>query len=216
MDDKNLKTVLSLFPYLRDEMKATKLKIDKDSIHLISARNYAKEISKIIDYNLKRINIDPKNATITDATAGVGGNTLSFAMFFNKINAIEIDKKRYEYLKNNTEVFNLNNINFFNDDSIKILNTFENHDVVFIDPPWGGKNYKKHKSLKLKLSKVPLEILVNCIFDSSWMKKVPSLVVLKLPTNYNILHLFRNVYSNRIYFYDLKKIFILVIINPNI
>ena len=59
------------------------------------------------------------------------------------------------------------------------------YDVLFLDPPWGGLNYKSFDKLMIYLDKIPLYDVINNI------KKKISLVVLKLPNNFDI-SLFKN------------------------
>ena len=207
-----LRTILRLFPYLNDKLKAKELKIDKESIHYISLREHAENISLIITTHLKKLNIDPKNVVITDATAGVGGNTLSFAKYFLKVNAIEIDPTRVSYLKNNIGVYNMTNVDVYHEDCLKILSTLDQH-VVFIDPPWGGKSYKDYISLQLYLSGVPIEEICMCLLDPNTMKSIPDLIIIKLPINYDINHFYKILKDKIIYFHDLKKMYILVVVN---
>ena len=83
----------------------------------------------------------------------------------------------------------------FNDDCTKVLADIDNHNIIFIDPPWGGKSYKSHNNLKLRLSNVSLETMCNHIMDTSIMKHTPELIVMKLPTNYDIKHLYNTIKS---------------------
>ena len=211
-NNKKIKTILRLFPYLDDKEKATKLKIDEESIHYISIREYADKITEIIKYYLVQLDIEPIDATITDATAGVGGNTISFGMNFKKVNAIEMDETRSTYLKNNIDIYNLNNIDIYNNDSTKILPNLDEHDVIFIDPPWGGKKYKEYDFLRLSLSGISIEMLCNGMMNDKIMKKTPSIVVFKLPINYDIKYLYENVNSDTIYYHNLKKMSLIVIV----
>lgn len=211
--NKKLKTLLRLFPYLDNKEKAARLKIDDESIHFISIREYADKITDIIKYHLLELNIDPEDAVITDATSGVGGNTISFAMNFKKVNAIELDEQRCTYLRNNIDIYDLINTKIYNDDCTKILPQIDNHDVIFIDPPWGGKNYKDHEFLRLHLSDVSIEMLCNGMLNPNWMKKCPSIIVYKLPINYDIKYFYENVNSNLIYYHNLKKMCLIIIIN---
>jgi hypothetical protein len=48
--------------------------------------------------------------------------------------------------------------------------------------------------------------------DETYMKKVPKLIVLKLPKNYDTLHFYKTVKNKNMYYYDLKKMIILVVI----
>lgn len=206
------KILLRLFPYLEDKDKASELKIDQDSMHYISIKEVANKISNIIKSHLQEIKLNYNNSIITDATAGVGGNTISFAKNFKFVYSVEIDKTRSEYLLNNINVYNLKNVKVINDDCLNVINKIDNHDVVFIDPPWGGRSYKDFKMLKLNISNISLETLCNNIFDKQKMKCTPNIIVLKLPVNYNLRYLYQKIMSSKIYFYDLKKMFIIVII----
>ena len=205
----SMKTILRLFPYLDNKAKAQKLKIDEDSIHYISIREHADQITEIITKYTQFLKIKPNNIVITDATAGVGGNTISFGSRFRQVNSIEIEELRAGYLKNNIGVYNLDNVNVINGDYTKIYGNLTQH-VVFIDPPWGGKSYKDHKNLKLDLSGIPIETICNNLLERS---DNTYLIVLKLPNNYDIKYLFTQVTSKTIYLHELKKMFILVIVN---
>lgn len=212
----NIKTLLRLFPFLQDKTKAINLKIDKESIHYISIREHAEKISDIIKTHLSKIKINYKVAVITDAAACVGGDTISFGLSkFKHVYAIEIDKLRASYLQNNIDVYELNNVTVINNNMLETVPKLDSN-VIYLDPPWGGKNYKISNNLRLSISDVPLETICNNCFDSKIMDKEPDLVVLKLPTNYDIQYLYEKVTSKEIYFYDLKKMFILVIVNPKI
>jgi len=209
------KSCLRLFPYLKDREKALNLKIDDKSIYYISVREYAAKISNIIKKHLEILDIDAKNAIITDATAGVGGDTISFANNFKFVYAIELDKLRAEYLTNNIGVYDLKNTKVINDDCTKILNHIDNHDVIFIDPPWepNDEPYKNQVKLRLPLSFYEsIEAYCNRLMDETYMKKVPKLIVLKLPKNYDTLHFYKTVKNKNMYYYDLKKMIILVVI----
>ena len=212
-DLKKIKTLLRLFPYLPDKNMATKLKIDNDSVHYISIREYAEKISSIIKLHLEMININKDNTIITDSTAGVGGDTISFAKNFKFVYGIEIDKTRCDYLKNNVDVYNLKNIMIFNDDCLNILKYIIDHNVIFIDPPWQFNNisYKQFNNLKLPIGELPLEAFCNKLMDPNFMRKIPELIVLKLPKNYDIIYFYKNVNNKNIYYYNLNKMIILVI-----
>lgn len=152
-NSKRLKKNLRLFPYLTgDKNKASQLQIDDESLSYISVREFADKITNIIVEHLTKMGMDLDEVYITDATAGVGGNTISFAKKFKNVTAIEIDKKRFDYLKNNLSIYNLNYVKTVHDNCLNVIDQLDHQDVVFIDPPWGGKSYKKHKSLRLSLS----------------------------------------------------------------
>tara|TARA_A100000164_G_scaffold372051_1_gene400700 strand:- start:359 stop:1030 length:672 start_codon:yes stop_codon:yes gene_type:complete len=212
----NKKTLIRLFPYINNKNNIHELKIDNESIHYISIREVAEIITKLIIKHVHSINIINMNdITITDATAGVGGNTISFCKHFNNVNAIELHSKRFEYLSNNIKVYDLNNISLYNNSCLKILGNIK-QDIVFIDPPWGGKYYKNHDKLLLTISDVPIESIINNLLNNSITKYPPKLIVLKIPKNYDLLYFYDNIFSNKIYLHSLKKMFILIIENNNI
>jgi len=184
-----------------------KLQIDDESISYISFKDHAKQITDIIMEHTLKLKINPKNLSLTDTTAGVGGNTISFANKFKHVNAIEIDSERCMSLTNNINIYELTNVTVFNGDCINLLDTLCD-EVIFIDPPWGGKKYKDFDKLKLSLSNIPIETLCNKIIKKNDKIK---LIVLKLPTNYDIDYLYKTIESNTIFFYDLKKMFIIVV-----
>ena len=61
-----------------------------------------------------------------------------------------------------------------------------------------------------------LENFCNKLFDSSFMACIPSFVVLKLPKNYDMQHFYDNIMNKHVYYYDLGKMIILVLLNNNI
>lgn len=212
---KKIKMVLRLFPYLENMEKASKLLIDDDSVHYISVREYAEKISNIIKLHLDLINLKKEKTVITDATAGVGGDTISFSKNFKFVHSIEIDKTRCEYLKNNIEIYDCDNVGVINGDCVDIINTIDDHNVIFFDPPWEPGNsgsYKQYDNLRLQFGDESIEIMCNKLMDATSMAKVPELIVLKLPKNYDIVYFYKNVNNKKIYYYNLNKMIILVIV----
>jgi 16S rRNA G966 N2-methylase RsmD len=206
---------LRLFPYLKDKEKTKFLKIDKESVHYITIREFAQKITEII---IKHIDMNKNEVVITDATAGVGGDTLSFAKNFNKVYSIEVNKERCGYLQNNVKLYGYENVTIFNNDCMNILNTIPDHHIIYIDPPWEPTNtsYKTYTNLTLPFCGMRLENFCNKLFDSSYMKCVPELVVLKLPKNYDMQYFYDNIINKNVYYYDLGKMLILVLLNNSI
>lgn len=209
MDFKNL---LKIFPYIKDKKKLLKLKIDEDSVSFISYKEVASKISTIALSYLNQLNKNADDIYITDATAGVGGNTISFCMTFGFCTAIEIDKTRSEYLKNNLDVYELKNYDVKCADCLTELKKIKKQDIVFIDPPWGGKNYKSINNMRIKLSNVSLEDICEDLLYSDRYECNPKMIILKLPLNYDIMHLYSKVRSVDIYVHKLKKMYIFIII----
>jgi predicted RNA methylase len=190
----HINVLKKIFPYLNEKRKMHELKIDDESLYSISTISDANKISSIILDNLKKINLNPCQIIITDATAGVGGNTLSFAGIFKSVNCIEIDKNRSVYLKNNLNIYNIKNCVIYNDDCTKILDKLDNS-VIFFDPPWGGREYKKHKNIRLTLSGTDIEQICNKLLNDKNIKNLV-MIVLKLPLNYDIQHIYDSINEN--------------------
>lgn len=213
----NCNILKQLFPYIKNKGLINFLRIDNDSIHYISTKEIAEKITEIIASHMAKFNIDKNHTIITDAFAGVGGDTISFSKTFNHVYAIEVNKLRFDYLNNNLHVYGLTNVNTYHQDFINVINEIDNHNAVFIDPPWGGTNYKNYDNLKISVGDChELEDICNTILFSNTMKKNPHIICLKLPKNYDIYYLYTKITNCNIYLYDLTKMYIIVIENTHL
>ena len=155
------------------------IQMDETASYSVTEMNLANETSifilqQIFEQGLATIT----DATITDATACIGGNTFSFSKYFAHVNSVEIDPMRAEFLRNNLKLLcPTNNVEVFVGDYIDIQNSLK-QDVVFIDPPWGSKYFEK-KKLSLFLSNKPL-VKVCCD-----LRGQTSLIVIKVPWNFD-------------------------------
>jgi 16S rRNA G966 N2-methylase RsmD len=190
------------FPKLLDDNDYDKLQIDFIGKYSITIPKIADIITDII-YKLFNNN----DIVITDCTAGVGGNIFSFANKFKYVNAIELDKSRFNMLENNINVYNLKNVSCFNINCLDIIFTLQ-QDVIFIDPPWGGKEYKSEYNIKLYLGNISIEQVTNMLLNN----KVCKYVVLKLPLNYDINNI-KNIINEekKIIIHKLNKMLIIII-----
>jgi hypothetical protein len=173
----------------------------------------SKKIIKIIDFHCKSKNLKSTTLTIVDATGGGGSDTISFSYHFQNVISIEMNKEYYNILKNNVNCYNLKNIITINGDSLEIIPKINFYDILYIDPPWGGKDYKNIKNLSLTLSDISLENVIINFFDELYMQTIPIFIVLKLPTNYNLKKMFYKLelYNLEIYLYELRKKNIVII-----
>jgi len=164
-----------LFPR-KEGLEYSKLKITEEGSYSITRRRDADRIMNVLTYALK----DLHNMTITDATACIGGDTLNFAMNFRHVHSIELKDDNFDVLTNNVNIYGFNNVTLHHGDSTELFNW--NTNVLYIDPPWGGKDYKKHKNLDLTLSSKRLDVWLEQILSR---RNRPQYIVLKLPVNYN-------------------------------
>lgn len=173
--------------------KYTKLKFTLDSIYSSSKITGS---NRLIDIILKTVN--RKDIVITDGTANIGTDTIKLANTFSKVNSIEISKLNFEALKNNTSVLNdKKNINLYNGDTNKIIKSLK-QDIIYIDAPWGGRNYKENDKMKLYLGDVEImDFYLN-------NKDRAEYFIFKIPYNYDFNYLTSKI-SDNIKIHSFKK-----------
>ena len=105
---------------------------------------------------------------------------MNLALVAKQVHSIEMNEENFKALHNNVEVYGLTNVELHFGDSTKIFDW--DTDILYIDPPWGGKEYKQHKILDLYMSDKRLDIWLE---ELLLRKRRPSYIILKLPANYN-------------------------------
>ncbi|AYV82713.1 MAG: putative RNA methylase [Hyperionvirus sp.] len=178
------------------------------------------EAKQIIGHLMKYV---ASSATVLDGTAGCGGDTISLASQFNHVISVELNKSNCECLKTNIAAYN------FSEDKIEIVcpdslidiveDSEYKYDVLFLDPPWGGRKYKEKKALSLYLCK---SLKINLEEDDKCFEKIiaqkiannvpDKLFVMKVPINFNLAE-FKNEISGRMvhrypifkYYYEIEK-----------
>ena len=153
--------------------------IKMDKISLYSTTDY--KTSEIITNIVKNLPNIKYNSKIVDGTACIGGNSISFAKYFNCVYSVEIDENRSQLLINNINVYNLNNhITVINNDITVIYKDINDVDVYFLDPPWGGINYNNQTNIELYLSNIHLAKFCQML------RNYTKYIVIKVPLNFNI------------------------------
>lgn len=140
-------------------------------VNIYTSSNHSRQIM----YFLKKFT--NSNDIITDATSGIGGNSIYFCKYYSFVFCIEKLNCCISYLDLNLKCFD--NKLIINDDCLDILKIIKS-DVIFFDPPWGGKNYKYINNINLYLNNIP----INNIIDSLYM--YCKVIALKAPNNYKI------------------------------
>jgi predicted RNA methylase len=199
----NVEILKTLFPPVDD---TNLLKYDETGLYSMTSRNVAKIISDIIKSYFQGM---ASEITITDCTAGLGGNTISFSENFKRVHSIEQESERLEFFKENIKYytgFDYNNITFYCGDFLEIIQNLT-QDVIFIDPPWGGKNYKDTPFLDIFINETPLYEVLNKLKGKS------KLIVLKLPVNFNINEFYHKIEYKKLNFYKLPKMDLIIIKN---
>lgn len=141
-------------------------------------------IKKQLILYFKEKNINTKALNLIDCNAGLGGDTISFSKYFKHVLAIEKNEIHYYLLQNNCNALGLKNIDFIHANFFDIINIqsyIKKYDILFLDPPWGGPNYKRHESVNLDIEldcqKKPLHEVVNQLYDHY------KYIILKSPIN---------------------------------
>jgi len=190
-----------LFPS-KEGVDYSTLKVTEEGKYSITRRRDAQRIMNILRTNFKNIS----NMKVTDATGCIGGDTINLAMHFKHVDSIEKNSENFEALKHNVKTYDLKNVTLHHDDSLKVFNW--KTDVLYVDPPWGGKDYKNGTNLDLYMSDKRIDLWLEEVVVR---KNRPEYIVLKLPANYNFSRL--NELSNieDIHAYQIRKYFIVCI-----
>jgi predicted RNA methylase len=155
------------------------LMVNKEIVFSITPQTHNDQIMRYITELLKK---PLKDCTVMDATACGGGFTINLLNKVKRIDAFEINPINFQALQHNVNIYkfanrstsevNLYCMNFLEHDN-------KNYDIMLIDPPWGGFDYKNTPNLDLSLSKVDLIDVVL-----SYITTV-TLIICKVPNNYN-------------------------------
>jgi len=168
-----------LFPH-KENIEYAKLQTTNEGLYSITKRRDSERIISIINQNVK----DVRKKTITDATGCIGGDTIQFALAFEHVHSIELSLENFNILSNNINVFGLTNISLYNGDCTTIFDW--KTDLLYIDPPWGGPEYKSKVNLDLMIGSKRIDVWLE---ELLMRKNRPSYIFLKLPHNYNFKRL---------------------------
>jgi 16S rRNA G966 N2-methylase RsmD len=149
--------------------------MDEVSFFSVSDQNAAEEMAQVL---LRLDSISPASV-ITEGTACVGGNVMAFSQHFATVHAVEKDVTRFKMLENNTQVIGAHNVKCHNADYTAMKHDLS-QDIVFLDPPWGGVDYKYQNAVDLFMSDVPLADICNDVSERTLY------VAIKVPQNFNL------------------------------
>lgn len=135
--------------------------------------------------------VQPAQLSLLDATACVGGNTLSFAETFGRVTAVERDRETCAMLDHNLRVYKLRpKVRVLCGDALSL--TRARHDIVFLDPPWNAPGQPWHSTqsaVRLTMSGRPLPAVVKHFLGAAR----PLLLVVKVPLNYDFAELHKGL-----------------------
>lgn len=88
-----------------------------------------------------------KGLRVIDAFAGCGGNAIGFARAGCRVTAIELDAARLAMARHNAAMYGVaDRIEFLGGDACALVAGRE-ADLLFLDPPWGGRYSKERTAL---------------------------------------------------------------------
>ncbi|GBG29147.1 Trimethylguanosine synthase [Hondaea fermentalgiana] len=179
------------------------------------------KIAETISQALRSLDGITEDSIITDATACVGGNAISFLRYFRVVNAIELDEARCGMLKHNLDLCLeherlttlsghrfikmggekddaaearaadrppeelppiIGKLNIYKGDCLQVCPQIR-QDLLFLDPPWGGKQYHKRDKVVLFISKRPLAEICKTL------GKTTQYLAIKVPFNADLTDL---------------------------
>jgi trimethylguanosine synthase len=121
------------------------------------------------------------NDNILDAMGGSGGNSISFCNHFKNVISVESDINRYKILKHNLEQYKFKNFQSSYDDCLNVIDS-NNFNIIFFDPPWGGKNYMKQEKVELSISGFKIWMIIKYILNENKTCNI----FLKIPCNFDL------------------------------
>ena len=163
-----------LFRFLPTHVRNA-LQFDEEALYSTTDQLTAEKICKDL------LKVVSSNATLTDATACIGGSCFSMSKVFKKVFAIEIDPQRFHFLCQNVNTLGVHDVvTCLHGDAMLICKELQ-QDLIFLDPPWGGPEYKNLSAVSLSLSGVPLAEVCKELSEYAMY------IAIKVPKNFDEL-----------------------------
>jgi len=166
----------------------------EDELSFVTPYSQAKWLNRLINF-IFMWKIDSYSGyDIIECCGGIGGNTINFMLCgnVNKVITFENDKSRFQNLVENLKLYKpkgwseykvkLINRDFITNYKKEIVNE---NSVVFLDPPWGGKDYKDIKEITMKDANNKTWTLPDIVKDVLATKNVAMLCI-KIPKVYDV------------------------------
>lgn len=127
----------------------------------------------VLAHNIRKF--FPLCNVVCESCGGVGGDTIILCQQFKKVICYEPDPVQNLVLSHNLVCFGIKNCYLLNHKyAVTVC------DVLYIDPPWGGLNYKESDDLVLELGGIPLHKIIQSNKTLGWVKMG---VIIKAPLN---------------------------------
>lgn len=149
----SLETIRSLFPknnMIQNHYQS--IRVTNVGLYSMTRREESYFITNLILHSSLRN--QNRMVEIVDATSGIGGNTISFALHPNvkKVISIEANPLHAEILAHNVKCYGYaNKVEVMSNHMMAVLPGLKDSDVIFYDPPWGGTEYRQQSMIQLGL-----------------------------------------------------------------
>ena len=191
-----------LFPK-KQGVDMSKLLMTDIGLYSITSSSKSTETINIIKKYIN--NVPTNNLIITESNGGVGGDTIVFANYFKQVNVVEFSPIHCAVLRNNViDVYKCTNVVLFCTDYTHVFKKIK-QDILYMDPPWGGPNYKYVDKLYLHIGNYMIEEIINKI------KSNTKIIVIKAPFNYDIDYL-KSTVNGKFFIHNVANYQIIVVI----
>lgn len=170
------------FP-IKQGVDMSKIKLTEEGKYSYTKTKHGQEL---INYLKSKID-NLKDLTVLDGTANMGSDTILFSLHCKNVIGIEINQENYNMLEHNTKLYNQDNIKLLLGDTTKDIFDLC-FDMLYLDPPWGGEDYKENEVLDLYLGEKRFDLFIKEVIDKYKMCEL-KYILLKLPKNYNFARL---------------------------
>jgi len=185
-----------LFPSLSYEQRA-RLKFDPTAVFSCSDELTADLTTRIslAMCNLGTVDLDKgAGLSVLDMFGCVGGNAISYAKSkkFDSVTSVELDEGRCEMLRHNVQIASCNKerydpacVNCIQGDGVAV-GMSKYHHVIWLDPPWGGNEYKKGGREIDEFQIVSNDVSMSIREVIVAVSPFTDLIVYRLPNNFDV------------------------------
>lgn len=166
------------FPYKKG-VDMRKIKLTEEGKYSYTKTKHGLELMKYMKNKINNLS----DLTILDGTANMGSDTILFSLNCKNVISIELNKENYNALIHNTSLYKQNNIEIHNGDTTKLIFDLC-FDILYLDPPWGGENYKENDKIDLYLGVERVDLFIKEVIQN-YKKCDLKYIILKMPKNYN-------------------------------
>ena len=172
--------------YLEDVIDNKIFKITSEAFFQVNKEGLV-NINNIIKKFLKDKNIN----TVLDLYSGTSLWGILVSDYVKKVTSVEINKEACDDANYNIDRNNIKNVQVINDDVKNIIDSFNNIDLVIVDPPRSGLDQKTREYLKKINSKYIIYISCDMKTLQRDLNELKDIYVI---TETNIVDMFRGTY----------------------